>query len=148
MLEERVLNLLSSQNMCVLATIGADGPLATPVRYFHLGLAVMFTASPRDVQSPDLRAGYECAVRFYFRWKELAKRDDARFDGVHVLKVIHRLPHEKTHMAAVVHAHQRGTVLPRVHPSIRDRVIVIDERSPTPGEWASAALAIAEVMCK
>jgi hypothetical protein len=30
-LEERILNLLSSQNMCVLATVGPDGPLATPV---------------------------------------------------------------------------------------------------------------------
>jgi nitroimidazol reductase NimA-like FMN-containing flavoprotein (pyridoxamine 5'-phosphate oxidase superfamily) len=37
-LEERLLNLLSSQNMCVLATAGPGGPLATPVRYFHLDL--------------------------------------------------------------------------------------------------------------
>ncbi|BBH69893.1 hypothetical protein ACTI_65780 [Actinoplanes sp. OR16] len=51
-LEERILNLLSSQNMCVLATAGPDGPLATPVRYYSLGFAVMFTASPR---SPKLR---------------------------------------------------------------------------------------------
>jgi nitroimidazol reductase NimA-like FMN-containing flavoprotein (pyridoxamine 5'-phosphate oxidase superfamily) len=51
-LEERLLNLLSSQNMCVLATAGPEGPLATPVRYYSLDLAVMFTASPR---SPKLR---------------------------------------------------------------------------------------------
>jgi nitroimidazol reductase NimA-like FMN-containing flavoprotein (pyridoxamine 5'-phosphate oxidase superfamily) len=51
-LESRILNLLSSQNMCVLATVGDDGPLATPVRYFSLGFAVMFTASPR---SPKMR---------------------------------------------------------------------------------------------
>ena len=51
-LDERILNLLSSQNMCVLATAGADGPLATPVRYYSLGFAVMFTASPR---SPKIR---------------------------------------------------------------------------------------------
>lgn len=43
-LEERILNLLSSQNMCVLATTGPDGPLATPVRYFHLDFTVLFTA--------------------------------------------------------------------------------------------------------
>ena len=43
-LEERILNLLSSQNMCVLATAGPDGPLATPVRYFHLDFTLMFTA--------------------------------------------------------------------------------------------------------
>ncbi|MFG1688280.1 pyridoxamine 5'-phosphate oxidase family protein [Nonomuraea sp. NPDC049269] len=52
LLEERILNLLSSQNMCVLATSGADGPLATPVRYFHLGFALMFTAVPT---SPKMR---------------------------------------------------------------------------------------------
>lgn len=43
-LEERILNLLSSQNMCVLATIGPDGPLATPVRYFHSDFTMVFTA--------------------------------------------------------------------------------------------------------
>ena len=51
-LEDRILNLLSSTNMGVLATTGDDGPLATPVRYFSLGFAVMFTASPR---SPKMR---------------------------------------------------------------------------------------------
>ncbi|WP_200214638.1 pyridoxamine 5'-phosphate oxidase family protein [Micromonospora coerulea] len=43
-LSERILNLLSSQNMCVLATAGPGGPLATPVRYFHLDFTLMFTA--------------------------------------------------------------------------------------------------------
>lgn len=51
-LEERILNLLSTQNMCVLATAGPDGPLATPVRYYHLEFAVMFTAA---AGSPKLR---------------------------------------------------------------------------------------------
>jgi nitroimidazol reductase NimA-like FMN-containing flavoprotein (pyridoxamine 5'-phosphate oxidase superfamily) len=51
-LEERILNLLSSQNMCVLATTGPAGPLATPVRYFHLDFALLFTAA---AGSPKLR---------------------------------------------------------------------------------------------
>ncbi|MGB2572165.1 pyridoxamine 5'-phosphate oxidase family protein [Micromonospora citrea] len=51
-LEERILNLLSSQNMCVLATAGPHGPLATPVRYFHLDFTVMFTAA---ADSPKMR---------------------------------------------------------------------------------------------
>ncbi|MEV6374325.1 pyridoxamine 5'-phosphate oxidase family protein [Micromonospora musae] len=51
-LEERILNLLSAQNMCVLATSGPDGPLATPVRYFHLDFALMFTAA---AASPKMR---------------------------------------------------------------------------------------------
>jgi hypothetical protein len=51
-LEERILNLLSTQNMCVLATCGVDGPLATPVRYYHLDFALMFTAA---TTSPKVR---------------------------------------------------------------------------------------------
>jgi nitroimidazol reductase NimA-like FMN-containing flavoprotein (pyridoxamine 5'-phosphate oxidase superfamily) len=51
-LQERILNLLSSQNMCVIATAGEDGPLATPVRYYHLEFALMFTAA---AVSPKMR---------------------------------------------------------------------------------------------
>jgi nitroimidazol reductase NimA-like FMN-containing flavoprotein (pyridoxamine 5'-phosphate oxidase superfamily) len=51
-LEERILNLLSGQNMCVLATSGPDGALATPVRYYPLGFAVLFTAA---AGSPKMR---------------------------------------------------------------------------------------------
>lgn len=51
-LEERILNLLSAQNMCVLATSGPNGPLATPVRYYHLDFAVLFTAA---AASPKMR---------------------------------------------------------------------------------------------
>jgi hypothetical protein len=58
-LEERILNLLSSQNMCVLATVGADGPLATPVRYYHRDLTVFFTC---QAGTPKLR-NIECESR-------------------------------------------------------------------------------------
>lgn len=51
-LEERILNLLSSQNMAVIATVAADGsPAATPVRYYSLGMEIMYTswnASPKS----------------------------------------------------------------------------------------------------
>jgi nitroimidazol reductase NimA-like FMN-containing flavoprotein (pyridoxamine 5'-phosphate oxidase superfamily) len=51
-LEERILNLLSSQNMCVVATAGTDGPLATPVRYFNLDFTLLFTS---QAGTPKLR---------------------------------------------------------------------------------------------
>jgi general stress protein 26 len=51
-LEERILNLLSSQNMCVVATGGPDGPLATPVRYFNLDFTLLFTS---QAGTPKLR---------------------------------------------------------------------------------------------
>lgn len=38
--------------MCVLATVGLCGPLATPVRYFHLDFTVIFTA---QAASPKMR---------------------------------------------------------------------------------------------
>jgi hypothetical protein len=53
-LEERILNLLSTQNMCVLATAGPDGPLATPVRYFHLDFTVVFTAQARSPKMQNI----------------------------------------------------------------------------------------------
>ncbi len=51
-LEERILNLLSVQNMCVLATCGPDGPLATLVRYYHLDFTLLFMAA---ATSPKMR---------------------------------------------------------------------------------------------
>ena len=54
-LEERIANLLSSQNMCVLATVGPDGPLATPVRYFHLDFTVVFTALGTSPKMRNIR---------------------------------------------------------------------------------------------
>ncbi len=54
-LEERILNLLSSQNMCVLATVGPDGPLATPVRYFHLDFTIVFTAAGNSPKMRNIR---------------------------------------------------------------------------------------------
>lgn len=67
-LEERILNLLSAQNMCVLATSGPDGPLATPVRFFHLGFAVMFTAAPRSPKVRNIGADPRVSVGVSRRW--------------------------------------------------------------------------------
>lgn len=50
-LEERILNLMSSQNMCVIATTGPEGPLATPVRYFHLAAEPLLWWSRRSGSS-------------------------------------------------------------------------------------------------
>ncbi|MBM0127024.1 pyridoxamine 5'-phosphate oxidase family protein [Pimelobacter simplex] len=63
-LEERILNLLSSHNTAVIATVSADGsPAATPVRYFSLGLEILYTswnASPKSrnlARDPRVSAG-------------------------------------------------------------------------------------------
>lgn len=55
-LEERILNLLSGQNMAVVATVNADGsPAATPVRYFSLGLEIFYTSWDASAKSRNLR---------------------------------------------------------------------------------------------
>jgi len=55
-LEERILNLLSSQNMAVIATTRADGaPAATPVRYSSLDFEIMYTSWNDSPKSRNLR---------------------------------------------------------------------------------------------
>lgn len=55
-LEERILNLLSTQNLAIIATVAPDGsPAATPVRYYSLGLEIMFTSWHASPKSRNLR---------------------------------------------------------------------------------------------
>lgn len=55
-LEERILNLLSSQNMAVIATVNRDGsPAATPVRYSSLGFEIFYSSWNASVKSRNLR---------------------------------------------------------------------------------------------
>ena len=54
-LEERILNLLSSQNMAVIATTSSDGaPCATPVRYYHLGFEIIYSSWNQSPKSRNL----------------------------------------------------------------------------------------------
>jgi hypothetical protein len=55
-LEERILNLLSANNVAVIATVNGDGsPVATPVRYFSLGFEIFYTSWNASVKSRNLR---------------------------------------------------------------------------------------------
>ena len=55
-LEERILNLVSTHNTAVIATVLADGsPVATPVRYFSLGFEICYTSWNDSVKSRNLR---------------------------------------------------------------------------------------------
>ncbi|SDJ22078.1 Pyridoxamine 5'-phosphate oxidase [Frankineae bacterium MT45] len=56
LLEERILNLLSTQNLAVIATVAEDGsPAATPVRFYSLGFEIMFTSWNDSPKSRNLR---------------------------------------------------------------------------------------------
>lgn len=55
-LEERILNLFSTHNLAVIATVNKDGsPAATPVRYFSLGFEIFYTSWNASVKSRNLR---------------------------------------------------------------------------------------------
>lgn len=56
LLEDRILNLLSSNNMAVIATSNVDGsPSATPVRYYSLGFEILYTSWNDSVKSRNVR---------------------------------------------------------------------------------------------
>jgi nitroimidazol reductase NimA-like FMN-containing flavoprotein (pyridoxamine 5'-phosphate oxidase superfamily) len=80
-LEERILALLSSQNMCVLATTGPDGPLATPVRYYPLGFAVVFSAAPRSPKMRNIAADPRVSVGIFAPLVGLASSRGAQLFG-------------------------------------------------------------------
>jgi general stress protein 26 len=55
-LEERILNLLSTHNLAVIATVNHDGgPSATPVRYYSLGFEIFYTSWNASVKSRNLQ---------------------------------------------------------------------------------------------
>lgn len=55
-LEERILNLLSTHNVAVIATVGPDGsPAATPVRYYSLGFEIFYTSWNDSPKSRNIR---------------------------------------------------------------------------------------------
>ncbi|MCT2280569.1 pyridoxamine 5'-phosphate oxidase family protein [Micromonospora chalcea] len=98
-LEERILNLLSSQNMCVLATAGPDGPLATPVRYYPLGFTLMFTAAPRSPKMRNIAADPRVSVGVFAPLVGLASSRGAQvFGAARVLGPEH--PDRARHWAA------------------------------------------------
>lgn len=80
-LEERILNLLAAQNMCVLATAGPDGPLATPVRYYSLDFAVIFTAAPRSPKMRNLAADPRVSAGIFAPLTGLASSRGAQLFG-------------------------------------------------------------------
>ena len=93
-LEERILELLSSQNMCVVATTGADGPLATPVQYAHLDLTVVFTCQDGTPKLRNIAAEPRVSIGVFaplvseassrgaqlFGTARVLRADDADFD--------------------------------------------------------------------
>ena len=80
-LEERILNLLGTHNMCVLATAGEMGPIATPVRYFSRDFAVMFTASATSPKMRNIQHDPRVSVAIHDPLVNLASSRGAQIFG-------------------------------------------------------------------
>jgi len=50
-LEDRIAQVISSLNMCVLSTFGKNGPMASPIEYHAEGLEIFIPARPRNTEA-------------------------------------------------------------------------------------------------
>jgi hypothetical protein len=95
----------------------------------------------RDLVPADLDAGYEHAARLYFRWDALTALPEARFDGVHPIKV--RGPVELGPLlVAVVVSEEHAEAVIVAAGDLRSRVVVLPGGG-TPSSWAAGAMAAA-----
>ncbi|MFW6599190.1 pyridoxamine 5'-phosphate oxidase family protein [Propionibacteriaceae bacterium Y2011] len=81
-LEERILNLLSTQNMAVIATINPDGsPAATPVRYYSLGFEIFYSSWNASPKSRNLRRDARVSAAVFAPLVGLASSRGAQLFG-------------------------------------------------------------------
>ncbi|MGW0522246.1 pyridoxamine 5'-phosphate oxidase family protein [Crossiella sp. NPDC003009] len=80
-LEERILNLLATQNLCVLATTGADGPLATPVRYYSDGFTLYVTSQAKTPKLRNIEADPRVSIGVFAPLAGLASSRGAQLFG-------------------------------------------------------------------
>jgi hypothetical protein len=134
--------------------LAAASTWAEPADYFeHVMLANGSCTGPeavaysrvlgRDLVPADLSTGYRPAVRFYFDWETLGARPDARFDGVHPVKIYGDLRLADVLVAVVVNADQSDTVTVGAG-RFRERLVILDIERPSPEDWATAALTAAQ----
>ena len=68
-LEVRMLNLLSTQNVAVIATDAGDGsPAATPVRFYSLRFEIMYTSWNDSPKSRNLRRDPRVSAESWPPW--------------------------------------------------------------------------------
>ncbi|MFI5732947.1 pyridoxamine 5'-phosphate oxidase family protein [Kribbella sp. NPDC051587] len=81
-LEERILNLLSTQNLAVVATVNRDGsPSATPVRYYSLGFEIFYSSWDSSVKSRNLRRDPRVSAGIVVPYVGLASSRGAQLFG-------------------------------------------------------------------
>ncbi len=66
-LAERIERLLSTQNMCVMATVGQDGAVATPVEYYADGLTLYLHSQAGSPKSKNIERDPRVSVGILLR---------------------------------------------------------------------------------
>ena len=84
-LSERILHLLASQNMCVVATVGTDGPLATPVRYYSRDFELIFTADPKAPKLQNIERDPAVSIGVFAPYAGLASSRGCQIFGSAVI---------------------------------------------------------------
>jgi hypothetical protein len=149
-LEDGVLRCASHVTGRDSAELAAASTWGEPADYFeHVMFANGRCTAPeavalsrvldRDLVPSDVRPGYPPAVRFYFDWNELAIRGDARFDGIHPIKIERSLQLKGTLVALVIHGSQLDAIAAARVSRFVDRLMVLEIVDPKPEEWATAA---------
>ena len=99
-LEDRIQHLLSTQNMAVVATVAADGsPSTTPIRYYSLGMEVMYTSWNASPKSRNLQRDPRVSVGIFAPYVGLASSRGAQLFG-HARTLEHLDPDAEKYWAA------------------------------------------------
>ncbi len=64
-LADRIERLLTTQNMCVLATVGQDGAVATPVEYYSDGLTLYLHSQAGSPKSKNIERDPRVSVGIF-----------------------------------------------------------------------------------
>ena len=83
-LEGRILQLLSTHNTAVVATVNKDvSPTATPLRYYSLGFEIFYTSWNDSRKSRNLRRDPRVSAGIVARWLVRPAAEALNYSGQH-----------------------------------------------------------------
>ncbi len=79
-LEERIIEFLKAQNMCVLATCGDGRPRATPIEYRSKGITIYFVGEP-GTKLENMKKNPNVSIGIFFPYKGWDSAKGAQITG-------------------------------------------------------------------
>lgn len=80
-LEDKIMELLGAHNMCVMATIGKNGPIASPIEYYADGLDLYMLPDPGTPKVKALERNPEICVAVHGPYHGWHSAKGAQFFG-------------------------------------------------------------------